>query len=190
MAKYLRKNGLKKYPTTHKKPTIWKSLCIALIMYSLLGSLLYHVFNMSVSNANGLGAEIVLVVMGFYYLIYGVIEGINKNKRCSIKVLAEIYDLKRKWNWNSDYKAYEYKPVYKFELDGKEYIVQSEVYCLDFGWNEDKIGDKDEIMVNPSNPIEIKRKGENSIFTIIGYGLMVVVNWGCACITMNSFFKI
>lgn len=102
----------------------------------------------------------------------------RKKARCTVPVAGTIVKVKRRYSKDSDgHGEYDYTPVYSYTVAGREYSAEA-----DFSSNRKrafKVGEVDELMVNPNKPLEFIAAGRSSGSALgiglVAAGLLVIV---------------
>ena len=89
---------------------------------------------------------LVVCIAVFFVGLFNIINDNKKKKLCSMNVEATVIELKKEYN--SD-RLYIYYPVYRYIVNGNEYIIRSKVGASSWPFKQ---GDTVSIMCNPDDP--------------------------------------
>ena len=145
-------------------------------------------YNM-LSNINWTYLIVILGIssFGIFGLLLIIIEIINKKRLeelCNVPMLATV--IRHDSVAANDGPGYLYCPVYGFEFNGKKYEVSNKIYT---NMPIEKIGEKVEMKINPSNPEDflIKERTNSYLFFIAIIFIIMSIIGLIAVVNNNPF---
>lgn len=155
-------------------------------MYISIGS-----FNGGNNKLAALVAAILFTVIGGIFLVSGIgftVHQKNLEGRCTLEVEAVVTHILSKESESTDddgdkHYTTVYSPVYKYYVDGREYISNNESYSSNLNCS---VGDIRNIFCNPDSPKEFYSPDDDSfsilsiVFCILGgvfmfFGILIMV---------------